>query len=657
VHGLAVDSAGDAYITGTIASNDLPIVSAFQSTFSGQVSTSTRNAFVQKLDSTGSQLFYSTYLGGGSDVGTAIAVDNSGSAYVVGRSGGTIPTKNPLQLDTGTFFITKFSPQGSSLVYSTLLGTGGQSDQPNSVAVDGQGNAYISGSVTTLDYPFTLNAFKTACLYTFTIAPSSAIACSGPEAIVMKMNSSGSALSYSTLLGDGSANAIAVDTSGNVYVAGNAMSNYFPQGTPIEVGQSSFPNNVGGAFVTKLNTSGTPTFSTLLSGMSDSETALSIAVDGSHNIIVGGSTGSGNFPIVNPLQSTTGPGFIAKISPSNNPGIAVSLLQPLVHVRNVSTVAIDITNISVSSTVPGVTFTAGGNCGNSVTLAPGTECFLVVVQTSPPPSVAANVVVTSNAAASPQTFTIQPSTAVTPQWVYSPGSLRFAPQYVGTTSAAQAITITNLALQPLTVDSIQASAPDFLIDDGCTGTLAAGASCSFSVAFSPTSTTAVGQLTISYSAPFITGTGNPPTVQDLVWVFGQPTTSSIFPSIQSLTFGSQYAGLPGNPRLVTLINSTPASVPLGTISVSGPYSFSSNCNSALSAQGSCRILVTFAPTSNGFASGSLLIPFSGSGSPASISLSGTGKLFSDLAISPLSLDFGPAVIGGLETAERLRSQT
>jgi len=125
VHGLAVDSAGDAYITGTIASNDLPIVSAFQSTFSGQVSTSTRNAFVQKLDSTGSQLFYSTYLGGGSDVGTAIAVDNSGSAYVVGRSGGTIPTKNPLQLDTGTFFITKFSPQGSSLVYSTLLGTGG----------------------------------------------------------------------------------------------------------------------------------------------------------------------------------------------------------------------------------------------------------------------------------------------------------------------------------------------------------------------------------------------------------------------------------------------------------------------------------------------------------------------------------------------------
>lgn len=139
---IAVDSAGNAYVTGSIASNDLPVVNAFQPNFAGTVSTTGLNAFVQKLDPTGSQLLYSTYLGGGSDSGNGIAVDSSGSAYVVGRTGSAnFPTKNGLQTDTGTFFLTKFSPQGNTLVYSTLLGFGGQNDAANGVAIDSSGNA------------------------------------------------------------------------------------------------------------------------------------------------------------------------------------------------------------------------------------------------------------------------------------------------------------------------------------------------------------------------------------------------------------------------------------------------------------------------------------------------------------------------------------
>jgi hypothetical protein len=97
---IAVDGAGNAYITGSVSTTDLPVVNAFQPNFAGMIGSNGSNAFVQKLDPTGSQLLYSTYLGGGSDGGSGIAVDSSGSAYVVGRTAGNFPTQNPLQFDT-----------------------------------------------------------------------------------------------------------------------------------------------------------------------------------------------------------------------------------------------------------------------------------------------------------------------------------------------------------------------------------------------------------------------------------------------------------------------------------------------------------------------------------------------------------------------------
>src|SRR5206468_2367504 len=118
-----------------------------------------------------------------------------------GTSGGGVPLKNALQTDWGSFFLTKFTPQGSSLVYSTLLGLGGQYDRPNAVAVDSQGNVFIAGAVTSLQFPLTPNAFRTSCL--FTPNPAGGSYCSSPQAIVMQMNSAGTALTYSTLLGDG----------------------------------------------------------------------------------------------------------------------------------------------------------------------------------------------------------------------------------------------------------------------------------------------------------------------------------------------------------------------------------------------------------------------------------------------------------------------
>src|SRR5204863_2524266 len=140
--------------------------------------------------------------------------------------GGGVPLKKALQTDSGTFFLTKFTPQGNALVYSTLLGLGSQADRPNAVAVDTHGNAYIAGAVTSLMFPLTPNAFQTSCLLSYN--PGGGNSCSRGQAIVMEMNSAGTALTYSTLLGDGGAWAISVDGAGNAYVTGQTTSNYFP---------------------------------------------------------------------------------------------------------------------------------------------------------------------------------------------------------------------------------------------------------------------------------------------------------------------------------------------------------------------------------------------------------------------------------------------
>lgn len=118
-HAIAADASGDAYIAGTIASNDLPVVNAFQSQFAGMICTDCANAFVQEINPASSQLVYSTYFGTGSGiaeiVGTGIAVDGSGSAYVVGN-GAAVPLLNPLEQGVGSAFLAKFSPGGSQLV-------------------------------------------------------------------------------------------------------------------------------------------------------------------------------------------------------------------------------------------------------------------------------------------------------------------------------------------------------------------------------------------------------------------------------------------------------------------------------------------------------------------------------------------------------------
>jgi hypothetical protein len=306
--GIAVDSSGCAYVTGETASTDFPTKNAYQPSLAmGGGGFAHFNAFVTKLSADGTALVYSTYLGGGVDEGFGIAVDSSGSAYVTGYTYSTaFPTKNPLQANLAgdaDIFVTKFSPDGTALVYSTYLG-GSNLDQAFGIAVDTSGNAYVTGQTASTDFP-KVNAFQPA--YGGGTA----------DAFVAKLNPDGSALVYSTYLGgsgsEGSLSRIALDNSGDAYIVGSTDSTNFPTANAIQSARAGPGDN---AFIAKLNAAGNGlVYSTYLGGNS-LNLGFGIAVDASGTAYIAGQTWSGNFPTVNPFQGSlhgTDDAFIAKI--------------------------------------------------------------------------------------------------------------------------------------------------------------------------------------------------------------------------------------------------------------------------------------------------------------------------------------------------------
>ncbi len=312
-NGIAVDSSGDAYVTGTTYSDNFPTVNPFQPTKKSSDTT----AFVTKFNATGTALVYSTYLGGsGGDTGNAIAVDSAGSAYLTGQTcSSDFPTALPLQASLkGSCdpFVTKLNPAGTSLVYSTYLGGSSLSDAGAGIAVDSSGCAYLTGSTRASDFP-TANSLQPSL--------------KGYEnAFVSKLNPSGSALVYSTYLGgsDGDNGAgIAVDSSGNAYLTGTTSSPDFPTVNPFQTYQSKYGET--NAFVAKLNPGGSAlVYSTFLGGsgvpnaatLAGGDQGLGIAVDSSGNAYLTGATWSPDFPTVNPIQtyqskSSTSNAFVA----------------------------------------------------------------------------------------------------------------------------------------------------------------------------------------------------------------------------------------------------------------------------------------------------------------------------------------------------------
>ena len=310
-YGIAVDSSGNAYVTGYTLSTDFPTANPLQAANGG----GSYDAFVAKINAAGSALVYSTYLGGsGVDQGSGIAVDSSGNAYVTGYTSSTdFPTASPLQSSCGgcgsgytDAFVAKLNAAGSALVYSTYLG-GGDVDYGFGIAVDSSGNAYVTGMTPSTDFP--------------TANPWQAANGGGYDAFVAKINAAGSALVYSTYLGGGDTEfgfGIAVDSSGNAYVTGDTYSTDFPTANPL---QGTF-GGYADAFVVKLNAAGSAIYSTYLGGSSDDD-GYAIAVDTSGNAYVTGDALSTDFPTANPLQAANGGDYDAFVAKLNAAGSAL----------------------------------------------------------------------------------------------------------------------------------------------------------------------------------------------------------------------------------------------------------------------------------------------------------------------------------------------
>lgn len=314
---IALDINNNVYLTGRTKSFDFPTVNALQPEFHGGSS----DVFVIKLNNAGSAFIYSTYLGGGGqDMGWGITTDSVGNAYVTGTTqtrSGLPPTVNdfpvanafqPLYGGVQDAFVTKLGPTGSSFVYSTYLG-GSDYDGGFGIAVDAGNNVHLTGFTYSLDFP-TTNAIQTA------------YGGGTGDAFVTKMNSLGSALVYSTYLGgvyQEMGSSIALDSSGNAYVAGNTMPDtVFPRDRIGPVGVTI------SVLVAKLNSSGTILFNSSAIGGSSFDLAWGIGVDADGNAYVAGTTESIDFPTASPVQPTYGGGaadaFVLKLfAPPNQP--------------------------------------------------------------------------------------------------------------------------------------------------------------------------------------------------------------------------------------------------------------------------------------------------------------------------------------------------
>lgn len=314
---IALDDTGNAYVTGSTSSTDFPTtVGAFDNTHNGIPGS---DAFVTKLNASGSALVYSTYLGGlEQDAGSGIAVDASGNAYVGGdtrsssfptTAGAFDTTHNPN--DDPEIFVTKVNPIGSALVYSTFLGV----SSGGSLALDASGSVYVTGSASS-GYPTTAGAFDTTHN-------------GGSDVVVTKLNASGSALVYSTFLG-GSGNengdGIALDGSGNAYITGDTTSTGFP--TTVGAFDPSF-NGSFDAFVTKLSPSGSALVYSTFLGDVDFDSGNDLAVDTSGNVYLTGTTGSPNFPTTADAFDTSFNGgptdvFVTKLNPTGSAPLVYS---------------------------------------------------------------------------------------------------------------------------------------------------------------------------------------------------------------------------------------------------------------------------------------------------------------------------------------------
>ncbi len=708
---IAVDSSGNAYVTGTTASTDFPTTSGAYQTACDTSAGSCSDAFVAKLNPTGTTLAYASYLGGsGTDLSLRIALDSAGNAYLTGKTASTdFPTANAFQATyqggADDAFVSEISADGSKLLYSTYLGGNG-GDTGFGIAVSGS-LVYLAGQTLSTNFPLTSTAFQGKCGTDGT--------CNGGLSdsfvTVLDLSKAGSAqLVYSTYYGGSNldfANGVATDSKGFVYVAGLTQSTdlattancYQPKCGTDGTCNGSQPD----AFVAKFNPSASGTaslvYATYLGG-SASDSAGAIALDSAANVYLSGSTNSSDFPVTpGVIQGTFGGGnckgsggatvpcpdaFVAKLAPNSagkkdlvystylgGTGTDVGNSIAVEPGSGVAT-AIGFTNSAkfpTAGSVPGVTNSlnlgqpamCGSDACSDVFLAKidasGTGLLLstylggtnsdggygVAVDSSGNAYAAgttSSIDFPTAAGISPNTyhgggdaFVANFSQFTFPFLVLSTNSLNFGNQNVGV-STATPLTVTvnstgdaNLAIGAGSITVSGANASDFTATDNntCTGApIPPTGTCTISVTFKP-SVSGTETATVSVAS---NASGSP--AKFTVTGVGVPVVSLTPGTLPP--FGNQIIGSTGS-QTVTLNTNGALSITSFALSGANSGDFAVPSPPSSCSAPSCTFTVNFTPTAAGARAATLTI--SEGGSPASLvlALSGTGSDFS-LAATP-----------------------
>ncbi len=612
-YALVLDASNHVYVTGSTASSDFPTVHPYQGIYPGSF-----NAFLTEISADGSSLLYSTYLGGnGSDTPSSIAIDSSNDVFVAGNTtSSNFPVVNAYQPAisanqggmAGNYgFLTKFSPNGSSLIYSTYLS--GNANVPyncggtpcwsapysaiSGIAVDGGGSAYVTGTTNTYNFPTTNGAYLTT----------DSAQLNGTVGFLSKFNGSGG-LDFSTYFYEASGldtlmNAIAVDASGSAYVTGTASSDgTFPITTTSICDPGVYGPACGLAFVTKFDPTGsTLTYSTFL-GPNNYSRTVAIALDANNDAFVTGSTSSNSFGIVNGVETY-----------ANGSDILLAEIDPVASTEIFATYV----GGSEDDSPVGIALDSNGN----IYLAGSTD------STDFPTT---SGVVQDIPGGNTDAFVVKIGPEAAPAVALSPGSLQYNAQPVGASSGPQTVLLRNMGSSPLSISSILASG-DFAESDTCGASVAAAGSCTFSVTFTPTAVgTRSGSIVLQDDAA-----GSPHTIS----LEGIGSGSAVAFSPASISFSSALVGTSSAAQATTLSNSGNLTLNISGIQIAGDYHQTNNCPVALAASASCTVNVTFAPTATGTRNGTLTVNDDAAGSPQAVALTGSGIDFG-LASSPNS---------------------
>ena len=655
---VALDPSGKIYVTGQSFSSNFPTTSNALKQSPNPSNFNVGTSFIAKIDPTlsgAASLVYSSYIGGTggvslADFGNGIAADASGNAYVTGitfSSPGTgqanFPVQNAFQATPndatdGNAFLTRIDTTQSgsnSLIYSTYLGGAGAhaaslgfADAGFGVAVDGSNNAYIVGTTSSTDFPTTANGFEIT-------SPAGNVKGTGFVAKIDTTKSGSSSLVYSTYLGGEVLDfgfGIGLGPNNVAYVTGKTTSLLFPTTT----GAFQTSGNVRGvAFVSLMDTTKTGAaslqYSTFLGGGLVS-IGHGIHADAAGDAYVVGATSARDFPVTPGALQPVYPGaqsdgFVSKINPAG--GGAADL---------------------VYSTYFG---------GNGASLD---QIFSIALDTSNP----ANAYITGQTFSSAASFPIFPAGAfqrtlkgttdafiakltLIPTLAISPTSLAFGVQPVGVTSAPKTVALTNNTSDPIpfpgtSVTFSGANAADFgSPSNTCGANIAAGASCTVTVTFTPSVVSAESATLVITVVITNGGLSSSQSFDVSIGGTGSASVPGVGLSATSLTFGGQLLTTTSASKPVTVTNNGNAALTINSIAASGDFAQTNTCGTlpaTLAANANCTISVTFAPTAVGARTGTLTITDNAGGSPHTVSLSGTGWDFTVTAPATFAVKKG-----------------